>query len=257
MDAALSAKRWLVSAGRQPGLPKIYLFPHGGGAAAEYVRWGRDLPGLEVHAVQLPGRGTRLREPAVTDMADLVAQLVAAIQFGGPGGRRPYTFFGHSLGALIAYEVARALHAAGAALPQRLILSGFRAPSQPREVVPVHHLADDDLIAEVDRRHGGFPPEVLADADLRALLAGYLRADYQVLETYTYRDSEPLPVPIYAFGGHDDAVSVQDLEAWGRHTTAPVPVRLFPGGHFYLRDQAAAVRRAVAGAVNDTERKAA
>ena len=257
MDTALNAKRWLVSADRQPALPRIFLFPHGGGAAAEYIRWGRDLPGLEVNAIQLPGRGTRLREPAVTSMRELVAQVVDAVPFGGPAGRRRFSFFGHSLGALVAYEVCVALRTAGKPLPERLVVSGFGAPSVPRTATAVHHLADDDLIAEVDRRHGGFPPEVLADADLRHLLAGYLRADYQVLETYEYRQTAPLPVPIQVFGGHEDAIAVEDLHAWRRHSTWPVPVRLFPGGHFYLRDQAAPVRRALAAALNDDLRKAA
>jgi surfactin synthase thioesterase subunit len=253
MGGALDTRRWLVSAGRRSGAPRLYLFPHGGGAAAEYVRWARDLPGIEAHAVQLPGRGTRLREPALTGMRPLVAAMVEQIPFGARG----FAFFGHSLGALVAYEVTKALRVAGKPLPDRLIVSGFRAPSQPREIVPVHQLGDDELIAEVNRRHGGFPAEVLADADLRAMLAGYLRADYQVLETYEYRETTPLPVPITAFGGRSDAVSVADLEAWGRHTVWPVGVRLFDGGHFYLRDHGPAVRRAIASVLHGNEQRKA
>lgn len=248
----MDLQRWLVNAGRRPGAPKLYLFPHGGGAAAEYVRWGRELPTAEVYAVQLPGRGTRLREPAITDLRALVAAILANVPFRGR-----FAFFGHSLGSLVAYEVTRALHDSGGPLPETLMVSGFRAPALPRAIVPVHHLADEELIAEVDRRHGGFPPEVLADADLRRMLAGYLRADYQLLETYAYRPGEPLPVPIAAFGGRSDSVTVADLEAWQQHTTYPIDVTLFPGGHFYLREQTAPLRRAISATLAGTQRKAA
>jgi surfactin synthase thioesterase subunit len=254
MDRFLDTQRWLVAGPRRPGGPRLYCFPHGGGSAAEYVRWGRELPTVEVHAVQLPGRGTRLGEPPLTDMATLVTALVDRLPFGRRDG---YALFGHSLGSLVAYEVACELRRRGGPLPGHLVLSGFRAPSRPSLVEPVHHLGDDDLIAEVDRRHGGFPPEVAGDPALRRMLAGYLRADYQILETYEYVDSEPLPVPITVLGGRSDGVTGADLAAWQRHTTEPVTVRLFPGGHFYLREHGPEVRRAVAGAILGTQRKAA
>src|SRR5262249_3905275 len=148
-----------------------------------------------------------------TDLAELVAALTDQVSFGGRTG---FTFFGHSLGSLVAYEVTRALRARGRPLPDRLVVSGFRAPSQPRTVQPVHHLSDDELLAAVHRRHGGFPAEAMADPELRRMLAGYLRADYQLLETYRWQPGEPLPVPISAFGGRDDRVTAADLRAWQR-----------------------------------------
>jgi surfactin synthase thioesterase subunit len=237
--------RWTVRGTPRPGAPRLYCFPHGGGSAAEYVRMARDLPGVELHAIQLPGRGTRLRESSFTRMSELVETLVEEIPFG----TEPFAFFGHSLGALVAYEVTRRLRRTGRRLPDRLLLSGYPAPSIPRVADSVRHLADDDLLAEVNRRHGGMPAEVTADPELRALVAGSLRADYEVLETYRWQADEALPVPITLFGGRDDAVTKEALAAWRRHTTNDVTVRQFPGGHFYFRERRSPLPRFLAGAV--------
>ncbi len=243
--------RWLVPGPARPGAPRLYCFPHGGGSAAEYVRWGTALPGFEVHAVHLPGRGARLAEPPLTDLGSLVAELVRAVPFGATG---PYAFFGHSLGALVAHEVSRVLWETGGEPPGHVVVSAFPAPSQVRVTAPVHDLPTGELVAEVARRHGGLPPEVLTNPALRALAADALRADYRVLETYAWRPGPPVPVPLTVFGGRDDGISEAELRAWGAHTTEPVDVRLFPGGHFYLREGAPAVQRALAGALTRPRR---
>lgn len=239
-----TAGRWFVQGPPRPGGQRLFCFPHGGGSAAEFIRWGRHLPRVELSAVQLPGRGTRLSEPALTSMDDVVAALTDVVPT-----TVPYSMFGHSLGALVAYEVTRALWRAGRPLPDRLIVSGFPAPSTPRTQSPVHPLPDEELIAEVGRRHGGLPEEVLGDAELKCLLARYLRADYQVLETYQWRPSDPLPVPVTVFGGRDDKISEADLRAWQGHTTEEITLRMFAGDHFYFRQHQAATMRALSGAV--------
>lgn len=241
----LAPPRWTIRATPRPGAPRLYCFPHGGGSAAEYVRIARDLPNVELHAIQLPGRGTRLREDSFTRMRDMVERIVEEVSFGD----EPFAFFGHSLGALIAYEVARELRRTGRRLPERLILSGYPAPSIPRNADSVRHLDDDALLSEVNRRHGGMPAEVTADPELRALVAGSLRADYEVLETYRWQEGEALPVPMTLFGGRDDAVTKESLLAWGRHTTEDTTVRQFPGGHFYFRERRSPLPRFLAGAV--------
>lgn len=241
----LAPPRWTIRATPRPGAPRLYCFPHGGGSAAEYVRMARDLPNVELHAIQLPGRGTRFQESSFTRMSELVETLVEEIPFGA----EPFAFFGHSLGALIAYEVTRELRRTGRRLPERLVLSGYPAPSIPRVAESVLHLGDDELLAEVGRRHGGLPAEVTADPELRALVAGSLRADYEVLETYRWQDGDALPVPMTLFGGREDAVTKESLIAWGHHTTEDTTVRQFPGGHFYFRERRSPLPRFLAGAM--------
>lgn len=236
--------RWFVQGMARPGRRRLFCFPHGGGSAAEFVRWARHSPEFEISGVQLPGRGSRLSEPVLTGMDELVAAVTEVMPTGAP-----YSVFGHSLGALAAYEVTRAMHRMGRRLPDHLIVSGFPAPSTPRTAAPVHMLPDDELLDEVGRRHGGLPEEVLADPELQALMARYLRADYQILETYEWRPADPLPVPVTVFGGRDDTISDDALRAWQRHTAREITLRMFPGGHFYFREHQAVVLRALAGVV--------
>jgi surfactin synthase thioesterase subunit len=237
-----AAKQWLTGrTSSPPASLRLYCFPHGGGSAAEYVRWGRALRGIDLHVVQLPGRGARWREQPFTRMDALVAAIVAEVAFDGP-----YAFFGHSLGAVVAYEVACALRAADRALPRRLIVSGHPAVCLPRRQAPIHDLPDDGLIAEVERRHGGIPPEAREDPSLRTALIGPLRADYEIVETYVHRPRPPLPCAISALAGTEDAIDAADLDAWQGHATPPLRVRRFPGGHFYLREHSAPVLREIA-----------
>ncbi|WP_369392699.1 thioesterase II family protein [Streptomyces sp. CG1] len=233
---------WLLSAAPRAAACDLYCFPHGGGTAAEYLRWTRDLRTARVHAVQLPGRVPRLHEDVPGSMRELVEAFVAE----APLATGPFAFFGHSLGALFAYEVTRAMSAAGRRLPDRLVVSGFRAPHLPRPDTQIHRLPDDELLDTVARLHGGLPDEVLASAELRQMAAGALRADYRILETYVWDAGDPLPVPLTVFGGEDDRITADELEAWGEHTSAGASVRRFPGGHFYLRERPAPVQRAMA-----------
>ncbi|GGU28738.1 thioesterase II family protein [Streptomyces violascens] len=247
MNSAVSP-RWLIAGEPRPGAPKLYCFAHGGGSATEYLRWGRDMPGAEFQAVQLPGRGSRFSEPGFASMEALVAAFLDEV----PLSPAPFAFFGHSLGSLIAYEVTRALRDAGRPLPARLVLSGYPAPHLRHVRVddPLHHLPDDELIDRVAKIHGGIPQEVLDSPELRELVVGALRDDYRVLETYAWRETEPLPVPITVFGGSADHPRDQ-MDAWQQHTTADLTVRQFPGGHFYLREEPAPVLRALAAALRD------
>jgi surfactin synthase thioesterase subunit len=241
MDVYTDAPRWVVRGTPRPGAPRLFCFPHGGGSPAEYVRWAGALTGVEVHVLHLPGRGARLAEPPLADLESLVDAVVDRVALG-PGR---FAFFGHSLGALVAYEVTRALRALGRPLPEHLVVSGFPAPPVAEPDTAVHELPDAELVAEVARRHGGVPPEVLGDPVLRAMVAGPLRADHRVLHGYRWRPSPPLDVPITAYGGREDRVTEAELRAWADLTTGPTAVRMFPGGHFYLRERPAPVLRAL------------
>ena len=193
--------------------------------------------------MRLPGREARLAEPPFTRADDLVPAVAEALE---PLLDLPYALFGHSMGALAAFELARELRRRGRALPVRLLLSGARAPERPNPDPPLGHLSDEDFLAEVRGRYDGIPGAVLENPELVQLLLPCLRADFAVFETYSYREEPSLDCPISAYGGLDDPrVSEDDLRAWSRQTTRPLTPRMFPGDHFFLHGAEAAVQRAV------------
>lgn len=212
---------------------RLFCFPHAGGAAAAYRPWSLALPAhVDVVAVQPPGRGGRFRETPLDSIPALVEALLPAIETQLD---RPFAFFGHSMGATFAHAVADALRARGGPQPFHLFVSARRPPWMPDPRAPMHRLSDDDFVAEMNRRYGGIPPEVLAEKDLLALLLPCVRADIRALETWQPAPGTPLDVPVSAFGGLGDAlVPLAQLEAWREATRAGFALRQFPGGHFYL-----------------------
>ncbi|WP_406840746.1 thioesterase II family protein [Streptomyces sp. AHU1] len=219
----------------------LYCFPHSGGLPGEYVRWERHLSGTQVYGVCMPGRGGRAAEQALSDLNAVVHALLAETQFVAP-----YDLFGHSLGALVAYETTRELAARGLPLPERLVVSAFPAPHLPRQGARLSGLPDEELIAVLNERYGGVPPQIAADPDLLSVLLPAFRADFALLENYRYQESGPLPVPLVVLGGEADSVTPDQLDAWDRHSTAPLRRHAFSGGHFYFRDDTAAVAAVMA-----------
>jgi medium-chain acyl-[acyl-carrier-protein] hydrolase len=240
--------------------PRMFCFHHAGGGAAFFREWPQLFGDeLEIVAVQLPGRGNRLRESPYVDMRTLVGELTEAL---APELERPCVFFGHSLGALLAFEVSRALRRARASLPARLFVSGRGAPSIPESLPPLENLSADDLVRELQRRYMGIPAAVLQNRDVLNLLLPTLRADLRLLETYTYQPEDPLPCPVSAFGGRQDPnVTAETLAAWQRETTGAFRLRLFPGGHFFPQEVpgllAAATREDLAGVLGPSADEAA
>lgn len=223
--------RWLLSGPTQPGAPRLYCFPHAGGNPVEYLRWAELLPGTEVHAVQLPGRGPRSGEPDAADVADLVAGILDDIR-----PDVPFAFFGHSFGALLAYETSRALRDVGRRLPRELVMSAYPAPHLAVPWCDPGDLSDAELLRAVADRHGGIPAEVVESRLLRSLVARPLRADLRLIAGHRHQPGTPLPVPLTVFGGTGDRLSERSLASWQDHTTESFTVRMFPGGHFYLRE---------------------
>lgn len=213
---------------------RLFCLPFGGGGAAIFREWPRDLwPEIEVWHVQLPGREARHREPLLTRMDALVEPLAEAML---PALDRPYAIFGHSMGALVGFELARLLRRTGAPHPIQLFSSARRAPhvSDPRP--PLHALPDDDLVAQLTQRYNGMPRAVLESPELLRMFVPVIRADLMLTETYVYTPEEPLVCPISAFGGLDDgAVTRDDLAAWGDQTRTSFTLRMLPGGHFFLQ----------------------
>lgn len=218
---------------------RLFCFSYAGGGAVVYRPWALAMPAeIEVCAVLLPGRESRLREPPVRSMSELLSALLPALE---PQLDRPFAFFGHSMGAVVAHELARVLQQRGGPVPQRLLISGRRAPHLPEREPPIHQLGDDAFVAEIQRRYNGIPAEVLQYPELLELLLPALRADMSVIETLLPHATGQAPVPfsgpISAFGGRDDARATrQELEGWQAHTPEPLVMRQFAGGHFYLND---------------------
>jgi len=223
---------------------RLFCLPCAGGGASRFSAWGTTLPpGIETCALQPPGREERLAEPPFTRMAPLVAALAAAIddRLG-----IPYALFGHSLGALVAFELARALRRAGRPEPLRLFVSASRAPHLPDPAPPLHRASSASLRAEL-RRLNGTPDEVLASEELMSLMEPLLRADFAVNETYVHAAERPLRCPVTVLGGRDDAEVPHDaLAAWRRHTEGSFTLRLFPGDHFFIETAERSVLEVIA-----------
>lgn len=198
---------------------------------------------ITMGAVQLPGREARLGEAPFTRMAPLIAAMADAL---APAMEQPTAFFGHSMGALLAYELARELVRRGQAPPVSLIVSGRRAPTFQGTEAPLHPLPDDAFVAELVRRYDAIPQAILAERELMALFLPVLKADFAVFETHRHAPGEPLPCPIAIYGGDADPQTAE-MEGWAALCAGPATRRVFPGGHFYLVPQ----RQAVAAAMAD------
>jgi medium-chain acyl-[acyl-carrier-protein] hydrolase len=181
--------------------------------------------------VQLPGRENRFVEPAFTRLASIVEALNSAL---GPELNRPFAFFGHSMGALVGYELARKLESEGRAGPVCLMISAHRAPQFPSRHAPFHILPEGEFISQLAGL-GGISKELLANPEMLSLVLPTLRADLTVCETYTWTAEPKLKCPIFAYGGLEDrAVTKDDLAGWQSQTSGDFALKQFPGGHFFL-----------------------
>ena len=212
---------------------RLFCFHYAGGSAAVFRPWAQAFPrGIELCAVELPGRGRLMGAPPYLRLRPLV-QAVAETMLDALEPK-PFAFFGHSMGALVCFELVRQLQRLALPLPQLLCVSGRRAPCYPPHTA-YHTLPDDELIARLAGLNGT-PREVLDHPELMQLMLPMIRADFGVCETYTYTSGPALPCPIVVCGGEQDPdVQSHHLDAWRAFTTAGCDVTLFTGDHFYLR----------------------
>jgi len=210
----------------------LFCFPYAGGGASIYRSWASDLAApIEVCAIQLPGRERRYSEPPIRRVAHAIDLLLPALR---PYLDMPFAFFGHSMGTLLAYEMARRLSATIGAMPRCMFVSGHRGPYLPRRRRLWHALPTGELIAEL-KALNGTPPEVFEHQELLDLVLPILRADLELVETYVPVPGPLLSCKVIAMAGDDDPdVPEADLRAWHTVTDGDFKAIVFGGDHFYI-----------------------
>lgn len=225
---------WAVYPSRNPNARlRLFCFPYAGGGATVFSSWPRGLPPeVEVVAVQPPGREARIGETPIPDLAKLVEAMHPELL---PHlGEKPFAFYGHSNGGLMAFELARTLRRTGGPMPRHLFIGGRPAPQLELHEEMIHALPHDEFLAAL-RRFAGTPEEILANAEIMELIEPVIRADFSLGETYRWNPEPPLDLPISAYAGEkDEEVSPDQVEAWREQTTREFRFARFPGDHFFL-----------------------
>ena len=227
---------------------RLVCFPHAGGSASYYFSLSQALtPNVEVLAMQYPGRQDRRLEACIDNIPELAEASLEALQ---GWLSHPFAFFGHSLGAVLAFEVAQRLRYRSGAQPLWLFASGRRAPSRHRASENIH-LRDDAALVNELRRGGGTDPAALRDPELLAAFLPIIRNDFKAIETYECVTTVPLACPITALVGNaDPQATIDETSAWAVHSSQGFDLRVFPGGHFYLESSRAAVIDTIAATLD-------
>lgn len=222
---------------------RIFCFPYAGGSALIYRGWDTGLPPhVEVCPVQLPGRGARIREAHETHIGALARVVYSDLRTMLD---KPFVFFGHSMGALLSFELARVLRSENAPTPSHLFVSATSAPHRREKEPILSSLPDDELLAQL-HKFNGTPKEVLENEELMRLLLPLLRADFALCDTYEYTNELPLDCGITALGGLEDRELERDrLEAWRDQTTSSFSLRMLPGDHFFIHSSQGLILRAL------------
>lgn len=216
----------------------LFCLPYAGASAMAYLRWRRSAPSwLDIRPLELPGRGSRASEPLATDLVDLAAQLARELR--GETGRA-YALFGHSMGSLLAFELACALRAQGLPLPRALLVSGGAAPAHRDYLRFRAPMSDEQLLDELARLQGT-PDEALQDPELMRLALPVLRADFLLCGRYRYQPIAPLQCPLHVLAGSQDKASETQLLAWRELAAADFSLKLFDAGHFFIQTHERAV----------------
>jgi medium-chain acyl-[acyl-carrier-protein] hydrolase len=236
MTAKLTYDLWISCPQPNPKAHlRLFCFPCAGGTTSTYSQWANKLPkDVEVCLVHLPGRGKRLAESPYTSFLPLIQTLASVLQ---PYLNIPFTFFGHSMGATLSFEIARKLRQEYNLSPVHLFACCSPAPQKPILRPFIHKMPEAEFLAELCHRYNAIPQEILQNEELLQLFLPCLKADFTMLETYTYTSQMPLDCPISVFGGlQDKAIRADSLEAWREQTCSSFNLQMFPGDHFFLKD---------------------
>jgi len=244
IDAAL-AKLWFPAIpGPRNGSLRLFCIPHAGAGASLYRTWAQQMPqSIRVSPVQLPGREDRFAEAPRSSIAAIADELAGALA-GELDGH--YALFGHSMGALIAFEVARRLRRQALPMPDGLVLAGHQAPHLPLARKPISRLPDAEFLNEL-RAMGGMPGEAFAHPELVEFVLPALRADFKACDDYVAGEEAPLDIPFAILGGWKDPYAPRHLlEHWREHSLKPSTLQMFPGGHFFPNENRDLLLRALA-----------
>jgi medium-chain acyl-[acyl-carrier-protein] hydrolase len=244
---------WFEHLGRAAKpLFRLFCFAHAGGNAHAFRNWQRSFPHqVDLCLVHLPGHGKRMGEQAFTQLFPLVASVADQI---GEQSDPPFAFYGHSMGALISFELGRELFRRHGQGPQRLFLSGHRAPHLPNPQSRIFDLPEGDFVERL-KRLNGTPAELLDEPQTREFFLAVFRADFEIVDTYQFPGGSPVPCPLTVYGGlQDQSVPSESVRAWRMHTSAECSVSMFSGDHFFVYDPASnflpVFRDDVLGALN-------
>lgn len=252
MDKGANLTSWIINSKlNKAARIRLFCFSSAGRGASSYRGWAQALqPNIQVCPVQLPGRENRYRETPFTRIDDTLAYLLQIIE---DYMDLPFAFFGHSLGAMIGFELARLLRRHGRTAPVHLFVSARRAPQIPEPYPPISHLPPAEFLEIVQRRYGGIPEAIWQAPDLLQIMLPLLRADFKMIENYVYYEEEPFDCPITALGGLMDLIiPSQELEAWQTHTRCRFSLKMFSGDHFYLQSSRAALQQVITDELKTT-----
>jgi medium-chain acyl-[acyl-carrier-protein] hydrolase len=253
MTPASLSNQWILQPrlSRNPAL-RLFCFPYAGGGASVYNSWIEELPEtIEVCPVQLPGRENLRTRAPYSRLSPLIDELANVL-----GGylNIPFAFYGHSMGALISFELIRRLRQQHLPQPSHLFVSSHRAPQLADRTSSLHELPDSEFLSKVQELQG-ITEAVLGNSELIEIFAPLLRADFSLCESYVYCEAAPLECAITCFGGTDDKrISTTELDAWRAQTTSRFKLRLFPGNHFFLQDSRQLLLRVISQDLKDALR---
>lgn len=243
-DAASRRRSIAVPFSRPQAKVRLFVFPHAGSGASSYHFLARACKedAIEVNLIQYPGREMRIREQPCEDMRAMTQLLEEDLR--SLFSERPFAFLGHSMGSLVAFELARRLAATNGPKPRHLFLSGRQAPQRPAHNLPVDSLTDEAFLDAVGRRYNALPAELISNPEILALVLPSLRADFKLMARYDYREGMTLNTGLTLINGVDDPwVSPDSVEAWQIQSKEPIRKHWFPGGHFYLPEAVTKLRQ--------------
>ncbi len=245
----VTKNKWIVTPIPRPQAKlALYCLPFAGGSSNSFRPWTSILPPtVELRAVELPGHGSRLNEALEHNIQMLIEPMAQALS---ENSDRPFAIFGHSMGALLGYELTLKLQHNFKKNPVHVFLSGHGAPHLPERDEPIHQLPKSEFVSKI-RQYNGTPHEVLENDELMELMVPILRADFEVCETYQPACLDKITAPLTVMGGINDSGAPRaDLEAWADFTTQTFNVRMFPGDHFYLLQHKMTLLQAILQDIN-------
>jgi len=244
-DPSISGSWFVPSQPNSDNGPRLFIFPYAGGGPAAFSKWS--VEGIGIWTAHYPGRGSRYNEHLIKELRILVERILQAIQ---PVLDKPFAFYGHSMGGLVAFELTRQLRRQDLPQPQLLFISACGAPQMPDPHPPIHALPEAEFIDSL-KKLNGIPPEILQNSEAMNILLPTARADFEAVETYQYvSNGSPIDPPILTFGGLDDPrVSRERLEGWATQTSSRFKSQYFPGDHFFINTSRQAVIEAISAEI--------